>query len=241
MGIIQRKKAILLNEPEIKTATGNGVSFIADRVADIQECALDLKATQSGSGTPSTTNIRPITGYKNFSVYQSGSDPSEKSTYSYSWLTERGDGTLNLINGFLWSYQFVLRVDGNSGWNNVGSKFYFNIADSYFQNSTSTANQICNMYPFAGFITNGSVAVTQDKHFYLQRVATTLSYCRIWVYDSSLTIDQFKAMLNHTALEFTYPVRVAAYITSYQLKAIRGENNIWNSNNGDITVKYWSK
>ena len=235
------RRDILLNEPHIKTVTGNGVSFIADRVADIQECTLDLAAIQSGSGTPSTSNIRPITGYKNFSIYHSGSDTSEKDTYSYTWASERGDGTFDLISGTLFSSKFVRRLNGESGWNNVGSKFYYNIADYLFRDSISTAEQLCNMYPFAGIISSGSVSVTQDKHFYLQRVANTISYCRIWVYDSSLTIDQFKAMLNQTELQFTYPVEMRTTVTGHQIKAIRGENNIWNSNNGNITVKYWSK
>ena len=240
MGIIERKKRILLNEPHLETVTGNGVSFVADRVASIQTCRLDLTAYQTGTGTPSPTNIRPVIGYKDFSVYHSGADQSNPDEYSFNWAAGRSLGAFNLITGVVYTQGYVVEYDGNKGWQAVGNKFYCPLQDTNFQQTTGSPNQICNMYPFAEITANGSAAVTQDKHFYLQR-SSTLAYCRVWVYDTGYTLDQFKALLNQTPLVFTFPIKpTIAQITSTQIKAKRGKNHIWNSNNGSMEVEYWT-
>lgn len=234
------RRQILLNEPSIKTVTGNGVSFIAYRSAAIVSCELELQAVQAGSGTPSTTNVRNIIGYDTFDVYHADGQGAVQS-YSYSFATSRPKGNLDIVNGALYSEGYLHILSGDAAWSSVGSKFYFNIRDSKFQNSRVIDDQISNMYPFAGFINAGSAAVTEDKHFYLQRDRSNLNYCRIWVYDTDFTLSQFKEMLTQTPLQFTFPVEpYSTQLTAYPLRAFRGENRIWDSNNGIITAEYWT-
>ena len=240
MGVMDLRRDILLNEPHLETVTGNGVSFVADRVADIQRCRADLTAYQTGTGTPSPTNIRPVVGYKNFSVFHSGADQTNPDEYSFSWATARSAGAFNLTTGVLYTLGYVVQYNGNREWQAVGNKFYCPLSDTNFQATTGSPAQICNMYPFASIISNGSSSVTEDKHFYLQR-NPTLAYCRIWVYDTGYTLDQFKALLNQTPLVFTFPVTSSlAIVTNTPIKAKRGENHIWNSNNGSMDVEYWT-
>ena len=242
MGVMDNRRAILLNEPHIETAAGRGVAFMADRAAKIEECTIDLTAAQSGTGTPSPTNVRPITGYKDFSVFHS--DGQNQQEYTFSWQRERALGTYDMISGILYTTGYVLQLRGGDGWQSVGSKFYYQIPSAFvsdYQQSITVDEQRCNMYPFASVIGNGSVLVTMDKHFYLQRDKNNASYCRVWVYDSDYTLEQFKALLNQTPLLVTIPVSSARVVlTPIPIKAFRGQNSIWNSNNGEMTVKYWT-
>lgn len=62
MGIIERKKSILLNEPHLATASGSVAIFDTDLKSKLKDCKINFLPVQSGSGDPSPTNIRPITG-----------------------------------------------------------------------------------------------------------------------------------------------------------------------------------
>ena len=62
MGMIERKKSILLNEPHLATASGSIATFDTDMRSKLKECKINFLPVQSGSGSPSPTNIRPITG-----------------------------------------------------------------------------------------------------------------------------------------------------------------------------------
>lgn len=72
MGIIARKKRILLNEPHLETASGGVANFKTDLKAPLKECKISFLPKQSGSGDPSPTNIRPITGWDGVSITRCG-------------------------------------------------------------------------------------------------------------------------------------------------------------------------
>lgn len=63
------------------TATGNPVSFVTDIAKELTQCLLAFSPVQSGSGDPSPENIRPITGHTGLTVYHSGQDTSNPTTY----------------------------------------------------------------------------------------------------------------------------------------------------------------
>ena len=238
------RRRIMLNAPQEKTATGTDVVFRTDIPANLTECKLYFDFLQSGSGTPSPQNVRPISGWKDFSVYHSGENKQDADTYSFSFSGTRYGGFFSLPgngnNALVYTDRTIVTLSGDDGWNAVGSKFYINIRDTNFQNSTSKDAQICNMYPFDKIDSNGSAGVTKDKHFYLQRTST-LDWCRVWVYDTSYDLAGFKALLNATPLRVTLPiVPYWSGITKTNIKAKTGVNHIWNSNGGNMEVKYLS-
>lgn len=63
MGIIERKKAILLNTPHLETASGSVATFDTDLRSKLKECKINFLPVQSGSGDPSPTNVRNISGW----------------------------------------------------------------------------------------------------------------------------------------------------------------------------------
>lgn len=80
MGMIERKKAILLNEPHLSTASGTIANFKTDMSAPLKECKITFTPNQSGTGDPSPTNVRPISGYTGLNLVHCG-----KNLWSSDW------------------------------------------------------------------------------------------------------------------------------------------------------------
>lgn len=97
MGMIERKKSILLNTPHIVTTSGSIVSFNTDMKTPLKECKIHFLPVQSGSGDPSPTNIRPISGWTGLNAEHSGEnlfpsvDPAKTATYSGITIYNNGN------------------------------------------------------------------------------------------------------------------------------------------------------
>lgn len=66
-------------------------SFDDAIVAPIIKLKADIEAVQSGSGEPSPSNVRPISGWDGANVWvQAEVDPTAEADYSISWQTECG-------------------------------------------------------------------------------------------------------------------------------------------------------
>ena len=231
------RRAVMANEPQLKSASGNPLTIFTPMSARMPSALVTYNATQSGSGTPSPNNVRQINAFSQIALTVSPTaDPGDGTTVSQSYATARSRGSLDLVTGEMWDFARRYTLD-NSGWNAVGSKFYHTISDADFASCIRTEEEcLCNMYPFAGIITSGSAAVTEDKHFYLQRVS---GYNRVWVYDTDFTLTQFNALLGETALQFTYPVTMHAYLTTHDIETLVGMNYI-TTNGTNIDIQYWT-
>lgn len=149
----------ILNAYPTESESGNPIYFDdgADNIP-VKELIVNLEPKQSGSGDPSPTNVRPITGFDGVMVKRTGKNlyRSNKSSYTYHGITYTfnsdgsvtfsgtateasdivlfGDDTLNLPTG---SYIF----SGMSG----GSSSTYGLALRIRNNSTST-NRYVNCY-----------------------------------------------------------------------------------------------
>lgn len=87
---LRSRKNIMSGTPHTETLKGNILTFGCDMVSDLKECKVWFKPKQSGEGTPSPDNVRPIEGWdgieitrcgKNLYPYSSGSIGSYQPTY----------------------------------------------------------------------------------------------------------------------------------------------------------------
>lgn len=60
--LLQRKAFIMANQPHIESASGAIASFNTDLRAALQSCKVGFMPVQEGSGDPSPTNVRTISG-----------------------------------------------------------------------------------------------------------------------------------------------------------------------------------
>ena len=70
--ILARKQFIIANQPHIETASGDIVSFSTDVSAPLKECKIHFSPVQEGSGDPSPSNVRPISGWTGCEVTRTG-------------------------------------------------------------------------------------------------------------------------------------------------------------------------
>ena len=68
--IQKAKRKIIMNQPHVETITGDAVSFTTDMKAPLKECKVSFMPVQEGSGDPSPSNVRNISGWDGVSVKQ---------------------------------------------------------------------------------------------------------------------------------------------------------------------------
>lgn len=86
-------------------ASGNIAEFDDGSNKPMSKCIADINAVQSGSGDPSPTNIRPISGFNGGNVNVSPTTSAQDgTTYSVSWQSQAGTvygGNIDLVSGVL--------------------------------------------------------------------------------------------------------------------------------------------
>lgn len=73
MGVMEARRRILLNQPHLIDASGNPISFSTDMAAKMGVKAY-FSPVQSGSGDPSPSNVRPISGWTGCEVHRTGAN-----------------------------------------------------------------------------------------------------------------------------------------------------------------------
>lgn len=71
MGVMEARRRILLNQPHLVDASGNPIAFQTDMAAKMGVKAY-FSPVQSGSGDPSPSNVRPISGWTGCNVTRCG-------------------------------------------------------------------------------------------------------------------------------------------------------------------------
>lgn len=225
-----------------KTVTGTLLHLTDALASPVKELNIAIEPQQSGSGDPSPTNVRPITGWTGCNIFRSGADTSYPTTYPISWQTEAGTvygGTLDVVNGTLTVTKATKTFDENDDWGITGSVFYVNrsLTDFLIGDNYHIPYFICNKYEFQKYVSASSNA--KDDGVYTNAHNTYGK--RIFVRDSNYsTVDAFKASLVNSPIvvcgELVNPITYT--LTPQQISTLAGENNIWADVNGEITLTY---
>ena len=70
--LMEYRRRILLNTPHLETASGSVAHFSTDMAAKLKECKVSFLPQQAGSGDPSPSNVRAISGWTSCDVVRSG-------------------------------------------------------------------------------------------------------------------------------------------------------------------------
>lgn len=101
--LMNRRRIIMAAQPHLETASGQVITIANGFPAPLKACSVAIGYTQSGSGNPTPTNVRPISGRTGLSVYVSPTS-SGGTEYPVSWQSEAGTvygGTIDLVSGIL--------------------------------------------------------------------------------------------------------------------------------------------
>ena len=218
------------------TATGNPVTFLTDLAKPLKSLVANFLPIQSGTGDPSPTNIRPITGWTGLDVMH-GADQTDYDTYPVTWTTHGTiyGGYVDLVTGEVWKTQEqVIAVGSQSeswGKNTVNNRFSINpnsLGGSPAKKSGSLrANYLKNSTggEWVGWIgSTGNILLFPSNDID--------------------TMEEFKEYLSEHNLQIVYelaePVLIAT-LSPQQINALKGNNTVWSDANGDCEVTYLKK
>lgn len=208
----------------------------------------EIVPIQEGTGTPSPTNVRNISGVSSVTITDKDdlTTPTETRTVTVSLGQTIYGGYLDVTSGLLTITSKYIELDGSNDedWSIVANtnKFYCaypDIAEIYIGGDYS------NLYDFGGQASSSS-SVVDDKTFYTQRNQNQPQYNRFWVYDSSYsTVEDLRLALASTPMQIVCPLREDNYITVQlppnTLNTLSGLNNIY-SDCGDIqSLEYFNE
>ena len=95
MDLMDYRRKIIANSPHLKSASGGIVSFSDGADLPLKSLVVDIDPVQSGTGDPSPSNVRPISGWNGVKVARSGESalkPSTAFAETKNGLTFTSDG-----------------------------------------------------------------------------------------------------------------------------------------------------
>lgn len=221
------------------SASGAVASFRSPGKVPIRGLKVNFSPVQSGSGDPSPSNVRPITGWTGVNAYHYGSDPSDVTTLPVTFPSEAGTvygGSVDLVTGELTVDRQLMTLNGSEDWSegkHTDSHWRFNTTVFDDTAETNQTNKLLSNY--AGNVNNTS---TSPFLFYLaggsKRFAIFVS--KSFSID---TLNEFKTYLSENPMQIVYflATPLTYTLTPQQLSTLIGTNNIY-SDADSVEVTY---
>ena len=245
-GNVARVLDIPVDNTEIKTVSGNPITLTDAVAGNAIEVSAEIVASQSGSGTPSPTNVRPISGFSSVTITREDAQ-GQTATVTVSLGQTVYGGTLDLTSGELtithgykdlgtlsWSKDTTTRpADGATI-----HAFYAGISEMKTVANTDIGNIMCSQYvadkvtsvDYGGYsdVKDGIIGGADTNH-------------RIWVYDSrynEYSTADFKTAMSGVQIVYELATPTTTTLTAEQLALVKGQNTLTcNSGNMEITYK----
>ena len=210
------------------TASGNPATFSDADAANMKNLRVTLTPTQSGSGDPSPTNIRPISGVSSVSVTRTGQNGANSQTVTVQ-LTDGSNpltvygGTLDVTAGTLSVTHKVFEfntadMDNDTenfpGWKSIPG--ILNVVPTGYNDTIY--NAICNIAPYVAANTTSAQSV-------------------IWVGGTGKQQSELKAMALPVTVVAPLLTPVTYQLTPQQLATLAGYNSV-TTDAGTVSVTY---
>ena len=221
--------------------TGSLVTFNGGLVYDL---STTITPTQSGSGDPSPTNVRPISGLTGLSVYVSPTQyPDDATVYNVDLSTQAGTvygGTVDVVTGRLTVNKAYKAFDGTEDWGIVNGAYFMTVVgalNSVVNDSAISTHYLDNPNISGGNYQLGFRCFNRSSSPYagaavLVRpeapLTTSLADFKAWLATQNTNGTPF-AVCYELATPQTYQ------LIPTQIEALTGANNIW-SNGSNVTV-----
>ena len=219
----------------VKSASGDIASFSdgADNVP-VSELIVNITATQAGSGTPSPSNPRPISGHSSctITVEDDIDNPQEVNTVTISLGDTYYGGTLNVTTGVLNITWLTDIYNSNSGFSNHAP------SDRWYKNGAPTGLDIVRRgLSFSNILICEDRSNTYGAYFY---------YGSSGIYINKLnadeTLEDLNTRLSSTPLFIVYPLAepIQIQLTPTEVRTLLEDNNIF-ADTGDVNKLVYFK
>lgn len=218
----------------------SGSTFESLTEADVTELSVGIEPVQDLShGDPSPTNICPITGHDEVTVYFGAEQGTADETYTTSLGQTVYGGTLDMVSGVLTVDKGYYKVTGNEnggylvGQNNNGNRINFPLESAQ---SPKYANILSNIGTPTLLTLDSNRWQIGDFCFYTTSVAQLF----VIVPNEYTSFATGIAYLNSINAEFVFPLAepVTYQLTPQQIKTLVGTNNVWASSGDIVSVKF---
>lgn len=211
-----------------KTISGSIVHITDGAEADARALVVEIDPVQSGSGTPSPSNVRPITGWDDVSVYVSPTnDIADATTTTTTLPSTTYGGTIDLVSGVLTVDREIVDL-GSLTWTAYGATSSY---DRYITAGIdSTAKEgtvgICSHFQGSRAYSAGNIVIGSGS--------SKLSvFTEKGQYASA---SAFKTAMNGATYVYELATPTTAQLTGQQIELLR-DCYVW-ADAGDITLTY---
>lgn len=219
------------------TATGNPVTVEnPSGLTALTGLSVDIQPVQSGSGDPSPTNVRPITGHTSAKVTRTADGSSTNYTIDLNG-TSYG-GTLDVVTGVLTVDKAYKLFDGSEAWSihgSIASWFYIdNQLSGTYTNGAEKNFAISNMYVQDTY--NGAAVIANGAFI----IGDSGANKRLVVKETSCaTVSAWTAFLSSHNLQICYKLATpqTVQLTPQQVSLLTGTNIIsTDTENIEVTI-----
>lgn len=188
---------------------------------------------QDGTGNPSPTNVRPITGFDTVEITRTGKNRSD--TYTIPLGRTAYFGTLNVVTGELTVSRKLVEFDGSadedwtySAGSAYGSRCHLALADA--KTDSSRRLVLCNIGVFNSSSNNeGTVFTSGGRLYYYQPSSIT-------------SAEDFKTWLGSNTMQALYELAtpITYQLTPTQVDALLGYNIVSSSTDNTVSIEYFA-
>ena len=205
------------------TASGSVASFPDGAELPVKDLIIAIKPAQDGSGDPSPTNVRAISGWTGANV------TVNSDTIAFDWSSEAGTiygGTLDLTTGLL-TVTHVYTTLTSSDLSTAGhaSTGVYYVTTGIFSDLLGSGYVYSDRYiSTTGTSINNAIRALGNKRF--------------GIYDNRFTdLDTAKSLIGEVQVVYPLATPTTYQLTAQEISTLLGTNNIY-ADCGDITVTY---
>ena len=217
------------------TVTGNPAEFSTNLIRPLQAFEVPLLPVQSGSGTPSPSNVRTISGWPGITVTSNGQ------TVLVAWESAVGvvyGGTVDLVTGVMTVTHYYIEVTKS---NLPSLKKYAVESGAFLAQFERVSNDIPKWVGASAISNRFSQSISSGPGRLNANMSGTSIYFFIPLSElSSETVnavwDWFEAHPTQLVYELDSPQTIQ--LTHVEIKTIIGQNSIGTNTNGTNTIKY---
>ena len=211
-----------------ETYEGNIVTFNNLANKEITSLDCEILPIQEGTGTPSPSNPRPISGTSVLDIYHSGADTSDYDTTSVALGQEIMGGTADVVGGVGESTHKLINL-ADLTWTLQNGAFYSQpltdakaVTDAQIFNGVSSHFVSISYNYLYAKVTDNSIAQSSSK--------------RIYIYSSSITtLEQLETAIADAQLAYELATPTEFTFTGQPINSYLGVNNVW-TDSGNIKV-----
>lgn len=213
--------------PLIPGYSEGSIAYANDAAAaPLNECLCYINPVQSGSGDPSPSNVRPITGHTELNLVQKDGNDTVVHTYTTDLGTTVYGGTLDVETGVLTIDRAIVDL-GSLSWGYTNNRFYASVPVKVYSQSDNP-NIICERYKTTSYTQQG----TEDL--------SCSSYAGyLYIKDTNYTTPaDFKTAMSGIHLVYEVATPTTTQLTPQEVKSLLGSNNFYHDCNGDTKITF---